>query len=176
MGWQVVGQLSQEKKLVAIVAPHTSNWDFCIFVLLKIALRLKVVFIGKHTIFVGPFGWALRKMGGLPVNRGGGHNIVDEIADEFKRRDKMIFALSPEGTRSYLPHWKSGFYHIARKANVPIQTVFLDTKTKTIGWGPVYHLTDDKHADLERIKEFYRDKHGFKPEKFSKITFRSKNK
>jgi len=171
-GWQLVGELPKEKKFVVIVAPHTSNWDFFIFVLVKFAFKLKVVFIGKHTIFIGPIGWVLRKMGGLPVNRSSAHNVVDRIVQEFEQRSEMMFALSPEGTRSYLPLWKSGFYYIARKANVPVQTAFLDTKTKTIGWGPLFHLTDDKHADLERIKQFYQHKQGFKPEKFSKIVFR----
>jgi 1-acyl-sn-glycerol-3-phosphate acyltransferase len=172
-GWTLVGEMPEQKKFVAIVAPHTSNWDFFICVLVKFALKLKLVFIGKHTIFIGPVGWVLRKMGGLPVNRSSAHNVVDAIAEEFEKRDEMIFALSPEGTRSYLPHWKSGFYYIARKAQVPVQTFFLDTATKTIGWGPMFHLTDDKDKDLERIEEFYRDKQGFKPEKFSKIVFKS---
>ncbi len=174
-GWTIVGERPKHKKFVAIVAPHTSNWDFFICVLVKFALKLKLVFIGKHTIFIGPIGWILRKMGGLPVDRTSAHNVVETIVAEFERREEMIFALSPEGTRSYLPHWKSGFYYIARKANVPVQTFFLDTATKTIGWGPIFHLTDDKHADLARIEEFYRGKQGFKPEKFSKIVFKSDN-
>jgi 1-acyl-sn-glycerol-3-phosphate acyltransferase len=173
LGWTLVGQMPIEKKVVAIVAPHTSNWDFFICVLVKFALKIDLVFIGKHTIFIGPVGWLLRKMGGLPVDRSSAHNVVDTIVDEFNKRDQMIFALSPEGTRSYLPHWKSGFYYIARKANVPVQIFFLDAKSKTLGWGPLIHLTDDKDADLARIKEFYRDKQGFKPEKFSEIVFRS---
>lgn len=171
-GWKIVGRLPNEKKYVIIVAPHTSNWDFFIFVLIKMVFKLKVVFIGKHTIFIGPIGWVLRRMGGLPVNRSGAHNVVDTIVDEFRKRDEMIFALSPEGTRSYLPYWKSGFYHIARKANVPVQTAFLNTTNKTIGWGPMFHLTDDKDADLEILKEFYIDKRGFKPENLSKIIFK----
>jgi len=172
-GWRLVGQLPSDKKYVIIIGPHTSNWDFFIFVLVKTVYRLKVVFIGKHTIFIGPVAWVLKKMGGLPVDRKSAHNVVNTIVDEFNKRDKMIFALSPEGTRSYLDHWKSGFYHIARKAKVPVQTAFLDTTSKTIGWGPVFEMTDDKDADLKIIGEFYADKIGFKPEKFSKIIFRS---
>lgn len=170
-GWQLVGELPKLEKYVIIVAPHTSNWDFFIFVMVKFAFQIKVVFIGKHTIFVGPFDWILRRLGGLPVNRSGTNNVVDQIVNEFNHRDKMIFALSPEGTRSYRTHWKSGFYHIARKANVPVLTAFLDTKTRKLGWGPVFELSDDKNQDLKKFAEFYSDKIGIRPEKASKIIF-----
>ncbi|MBV1909267.1 MAG: lysophospholipid acyltransferase family protein [Kangiellaceae bacterium] len=172
-GWSIIGQPPTNEKYVIIIAPHTSNWDFFIFILMKFTFQLKVVFIGKHTIFIGPVGWLLRKMGGLPVDRSRAHNVVDTIVDEFNKRENMIFALSPEGTRSYLPNWKSGFYHIARKANIPVQSAFLNMTNKTIGWGPLFELSDDKYSDLERMKQFYQDKKGFKPEKFSKIVFLS---
>lgn len=175
-GWKLVGQLPPIKKFVVIIAPHTSNWDFFIFVAVKFAFRIKVVFIGKHSIFIGPVGWILRKMGGIPVVRSSAHNVVDTIVAEFNNRDEMIFALSPEGTRSYLDHWKTGFYHIARKAKVPVQTAFLDRPSKVIGWGPLFELTDNKERDLERIAQFYRTKRGFKPASFSKITFSSQAK
>ena len=175
-GWKLVGELPPHKKYVAIVAPHTSNWDFFIFLLVKWVYKLQVVFIGKHTIFIGPIGWALKKIGGVPVDRGGAHNMVDTIVNEFNKRDEMVFGLSPEGTRSYLDHWKSGFYHIARKAKVPIQMVFLDKATKTIGWGPLYFPSDDKEKDLIKIQKFYSDKVGFRPDKFSKIIFKSSKK
>ncbi len=171
-GWHLVGELPEQKKYVVIIGPHTSNWDFFIFLLVKFAYRLKVVFIGKHTIFIGPVGWVLRKIGGIPVERSSAHNVVDRIVEEFSVRDEMVFALSPEGTRSYLDHWKSGFYHIARKAKIPVQTAFLDVSSKQIGWGPLFHLTEDRHSDLEKIAEFYSDKQGFKPENFSKIIFK----
>lgn len=164
-------ELPNSKKFVIIVAPHTSNWDFFIFILVKMACRLNVVFIGKHTIFVGPAGWVLRKLGGVPVRRQSAHQVVNTIVDEFERRDEMIFVLSPEGTRRYLDHWKSGFYHIARQANVPILAAFLDAKSKNVGWGPVYEITKDKDAMLKSIASFYSDKIGINPEQFSKVTF-----
>ena len=171
-GWTIVGQPPETKKYVAIVAPHTSNWDFFIFICMKFALRLKVNFIGKHTIFVGPIGWALRRLGGIPVNRTANNNVVDQIVDSFKQRDNMIFALSPEGTRSYKDHWKSGFYHIALKADVPVQFCYLDKSTKSVGFGPMIQLTGDKNKDLETIKAFFQDKKGIKPDLFSDIRFR----
>ncbi len=171
-GWQLVGKIPDQKKYVIIVAPHTSNWDFFIFLLVKIAYRIDACFIGKDSLFIGPAAWFLKGIGGIPVERSSAHNVVDKIVSEFETRDKMIFALSPEGTRSYLDHWKSGFYHIARKAKVPVQTAFLDKRSKQIGWGPLFDMTDDKFADLEKIAYFYADKQGIKPHKFSKIEFR----
>ena len=171
LGWKIVGNLPDKKKFVVIIAPHTSNWDFFMFILVKFACKIKVCFIGKHTIFIGPIGWLLKRLGGIPVERSNSHNIVDTIANEFSKRDTMIFALSPEGTRSYLDHWKSGFYHIARKANIPVVIAFLDTSTKTIGWGPSLIMTDDKHKDLDEIRLFYSDKIGFKPHKYSQVRF-----
>jgi len=175
-GWRFIGEPPEQKKYVVIIGPHTSNWDFVIFLLVKMTYQLKVVFIGKHTIFIWPFSLFLKKIGGIPVERSSKHNVVDAIAEEFSKRDEMVFALSPEGTRSYLDHWKSGFYFIARKARVPVQCAFLDAPTKTLGWGPIFNLSDDKDADLKRIESFYADKRGFKPEKFSKIVFKDSGK
>jgi len=171
LGWEIVGKLPEQKKFIIIIAPHTSNWDFFMFILVKFACEIKVCFIGKHTIFIGPIGWILKRLGGIPVERSSSHNIVDTIVSEFLKRESMIFALSPEGTRSYLDHWKSGFYHIARKANIPVVTAYLDTSTKTIGWGPSFIMTDDKHKNLDEIRLFYSDKIGFKPHKYSQARF-----
>ncbi|MGB0496401.1 MAG: lysophospholipid acyltransferase family protein [Kangiellaceae bacterium] len=170
-GWKLIGELPSINKFVVIIAPHTSNWDFFVFILVKFACKVKVSFIGKHTIFIGPIGWVLRKLGGIPVKRSSSNNVVTAIVHEFSQREQMIFALSPEGTRSYLDHWKSGFYHIAKEANVPVVTAFLDVKTKNIGWGPIFYLTDDKHEDLKLIGSFYQDKIGFKHDKYSKVRF-----
>lgn len=175
-GWRLVGERPSRKKYVIIIGPHTSNWDFFIFILVKMVYRIKIVFIGKHTIFIFPFGWILRKLGGLPVNRSTAHDVVQTIVDEFERREEMIFGLSPEGTRSYLDHWKSGFYHIAMKANVPVQIAFLNVTDKTLGWGPLFHLTGNVDTDIKKIADFYQDKKGFKPENFSKIVFKATNK
>jgi len=171
-GWQIVGELPKEKKYVVIFAPHTSNWDFVIFLLVKIVFKLKLVFIGKHTLFIGPLGWLLRKLGGLPIERSSRHDMVDFIVSEFKQSDEMIFGLSPEGTRKYLDHWKSGFYHIAYKANIPVLCAFLDHSKKQSGFGPLFYLSKDKYFDLEKISKFYSDKIGMKPENFSKSVFK----
>ncbi|TQV87339.1 lysophospholipid acyltransferase family protein [Aliikangiella coralliicola] len=171
-GWTLIGQPPALNQYVAIVAPHTSNWDFFLFLLMKFSFRLKVSFIGKHTIFVWPIGWALRRLGGIPVNRSAKHNVVDTIVEAFNQNEKMIFAISPEGTRSYKDHWKSGFYHIALSAGVPVQTCFLDTTKKQIGFGPLVTLTGDKSKDLDEFQEIYHNKKGIKPELFSQIQFK----
>lgn len=173
-GWKIVGEPPQINKYVAIVAPHTSNWDFFIFILMKFALRLSVNFIGKHTIFVGPVGTLLKRWGGIPLDRSTNQNVVQSIVDEFAKRDKMIFALSPEGTRSYRDHWKSGFYHIAYNAAVPLQLCFLDKPSKSVGFGPLLTLSGDLQNDLALIREFYLTKQGIRPELFSRIAFKDK--
>ena len=171
-GWQTVGQLPKLKKYVVIVAPHTSNWDFFIFLTLKFSLRLKINFIGKHTIFVWPIDWILRRLGGRPVDRNKTNNMVDAIVELFNESDQFIFALSPEGTRSYKDHWKSGFYHIAVNAGVPIQLCFLDKATKTIGFGPLLNPSGNLERDSKIIESFYQDKKGINPELFSSIKFK----
>lgn len=173
-GWQLIGKPPELRKYVVIIAPHTSNWDFFIFLLVKFSFQLRVNFIGKHTIFIGPIGWLLRKIGGIPVNRSKNKNVVDAIVDSFRENDDMIFALSPEGTRSYKDHWKTGFYHIALNADVPIQTCFLDADTRTIGFGPLINLSGDITNDLKIISEIYADKKGIREELFSKIRFKNK--
>ncbi len=174
-GWNLEGEPPNIDKYVVIIAPHTSNWDFFIFLLVKFSYSLKVSFIGKHTIFIGPIGWLLRKIGGIPVNRTKNKNVVGTIVEAFDKSEKMVFALSPEGTRSYKDHWKTGFYHIALNANVPIQTCFLDAETRTLGFGPLVNLSGDIEKDFELFKQVYAGKKGIKQELFSKITFNKKN-
>jgi 1-acyl-sn-glycerol-3-phosphate acyltransferase len=141
--------------------------------MVKIAHRVDGVFIGKHTLFVGPIGWFLRKIGGIPVNRDSPRGVIGTVVDEFSKREKMIFALAPEGTRSYKDHWKSGFYRVAIRAGVPIQLCFLDKTTHTVGFGPLVYPTGDREKDLQVIREFYKDKKGIKPELFSEIRFKN---
>ncbi len=139
---------------------------------MKFSFKLRVNFFGKHTIFVGPIGWLLRKMGGIPVNRSAAHNIVEQIVNTFEQNDSLIFALSPEGTRGYRDHWKSGFYHIALNAKVPVQICFLDMKKREVGFGPLIELSGNEQEDLQQLIAFFQDKQGVRPECFSRIAFR----
>src|SRR5262249_19919917 len=112
-GWRIRGRVPVEPKFVAIVAPHTSNWDFVVCVATMFALGLHIQWFGKHTLFRGPFGWLLRALGGLPVRRDTAKGVVSEIADTIRAKRRFILALAPEGTRRRVSEWRTGFYHIA---------------------------------------------------------------
>lgn len=174
LGWKLVGQLPEDKKYVVIFAPHTSNWDFVLMLMVRFCFKMKVAFLGKHTLFKPPFGWFFRMFGGIPVERSSAHNVVDEVAAIIKQREQIQFALAPEGTRSYKPYWKSGFYHIALKAQVPILMTFLNSNTKEIGIGDLFYPSGNQEQDLDVIRAFYKDKAGIKPELASDIRFEQK--
>ncbi|NVJ60298.1 MAG: lysophospholipid acyltransferase family protein [Gammaproteobacteria bacterium] len=173
LGWRLVGQPPSVDKCVLIFAPHTSNWDVIILLLLKWGTKLKPTFIGKHTLFWPPLSWFFRAIGGEPVDRTKTTNVVDQIVQKFNSRETLHFALSPEGTRSKRDHWKTGFYWVAHKAKVPIQLVFLDTATKTIGFGPLMEASGNIEKDFEFLHDFYHDKKGFRPELLSDIRLKS---
>ena len=156
IGWRLSGELPDIPRLVAIAAPHSTNWDLILGVLFKVGLRLDVRFIGKREAFVWPLGPILRAFGGIPIDRSAAHGVVGEIRREFQSRERFWFALAPEGTRKRVTKWKSGFWHIARDAGVPILPVYFHYPEKTIGLGPLFHPTGDAAADMARIREFYR--------------------
>ena len=151
-------------KAVGIFAPHTSNWDFVVMLSAKIAWNIQVRYLGKHTLFKPPFGWFFRSFGGIPVERSEAHNMVDQVTAIMKAEERCLLALAPEGTRSYTDYWKTGFYHIAHRVNVPIVMFYLDTKTRTIGFTEPFHTTGDIEEDFKHFAEFYADKTGFIPE------------
>lgn len=164
-GWKVVGEVPNIPKFVAIAAPHTSNWDFPIFMSVVGVLRLRVRFLGKHTLFKGPIGWLFYWLGGIPVEREGNDvaDVVKRAAEAFASRDELILGLAPEGTRSKVSKWKSGFYRIAVAADVPIVLAFVDSKKREVGIGPVFMPTGDMAADMAKIQAFYAEKAGLKP-------------
>jgi 1-acyl-sn-glycerol-3-phosphate acyltransferase len=153
------------KKYVIIVGPHTSNWDFIIGLAYRSLLGLTASkFLGKKELFKPPFGSLFRKLGGIPVNRESKNNMVEDVARLFQENEEFILALSPEGTRSKVEKLKTGFYFIARQANVPIVMVGLDWKNKTAIIGAPF-VPQDKDADFETIHTFYRTIEGRHPEK-----------
>lgn len=174
-GWKLVGEMPEAKKAVFIFAPHTSNWDFVIMMLARFGFRMKPAYLGKHTLFKQPFGWFFRVLGGIPVERSNSHNVVNQVVKIINEREEISLALAPEGTRSKTEKWKSGFYHIALKAKVPLVLAFLDTKTKTLGLGDIIELTGDQDEDMQVIRNFYQDKVGFKPELASDIRLEVKD-
>ena len=152
------------QKYVLIVAPHTSNWDFPLGILAAKALELEPRWMGKHTIFKWPVAWFFRALGGIPIDRNHAVNTIEQMASLFKQSERLVLALAPEGTRSRQNHWKTGFYHIARGAKVPIAMAFLDYPRKQIGMGGTFEPGADIEEVFVRIEAFYADRRGKHPE------------
>lgn len=171
-GWRLVGKPPDVDRCVVIFAPHTSNWDFPLLLLVKLAFGRKVHYFGKHTLFRPPFGWIFRLTGGIPVVRHKRRNVVQRAVEVFSERKELWLALSPEGTRDKTDHWKSGFYRIARAAKVPVLLAFIDARKKECGLGELVEITGDVERDLERLRAFYATKRGLHPELESTIRFK----
>ena len=174
-GWRAEGSLADHPKCVIVVAPHTSNWDFPVLVLIAIALRLKVTWMGKHTLFRPPFGWIMLRLGGLPINRSARHNMVDQAVESFRMHDRLLLAIPPEGTRKRAPYWRSGFYYIALGAQVPIALGFADYRRKVGGIGGVIMPSGDVDADMALIREFYSGIVGKRPDQFGEIRLKAQD-
>ena len=172
LGWRLVGEAPRIDRCVVIFAPHTSNWDFPILLLVRFAFGGPVHYLGKHTLFRAPFGWFFRLTGGIPVVRHERRHVVREAVRLFRERDELWLAVSPEGTRQKSDHWKSGFYRIARAAGVPVLMAFLDAGKKECGVGELVELTGDAERDLARLRAFYETKRGIRPELESTIRFK----
>ncbi len=166
--WRVVGSIpSDQRKYVLIVAPHTSNWDFVLFVLAVSVLRLKPSVLIKSTLFVGPLGWFLRYCGGIPVNRSQASSLVSYIASIYQENEDFVLIVTPEGTRSPNANWKRGFHHVATAAQVPIVIVYVDSVIKTIGVEGMMEPSDDVDGDLIKLKKFFDTKSGLKPKNYA---------
>jgi 1-acyl-sn-glycerol-3-phosphate acyltransferase len=155
-GWTMAGDFPDEPKLVILAAPHSSAWDAVWGLAAKLAMGIRIVFIGKQELFRGPLGWFLRSVGAIPVDRAKAHGVVDQVVDRFAEKHTMWFVLAPEGTRKRVEHWKSGFWHIARDAGVPVVCAYFHYPTKTIGIGAVMHMTTNLKADMAQVREYYR--------------------
>jgi len=166
--WRVIGSLPEgQRKYVLIVAPHTSNWDFILFVFAVSVLRLQPSVLIKSTLFVGPLGWFLRYCGAIPVNRTQANSLVDYIAGIYAEREEFVLIITPEGTRSANPNWKRGFHHVARQAEVPVLVVYVDSAIRTIGIEGLMEPSDDVDADINKLKQFYDSKSGLKPKNYA---------
>lgn len=170
-GWTLVGELPTYKKMVAIAAPHTSNWDGFWLLVYKIALSIDLHFLAKHTLFWWPLGPVLRSMGAIPIDRATSASTVQQVVKVFAERDRFWFALAPEGTRKWQPHWKTGFYRIAKAANVPIVLAFIDYRKKRMGIGITLPENRSLDEDLQTIREFYAPFSGRVPERQGPIEF-----
>ena len=154
-GWSFVGQFPDVPRAVLIAAPHSSWWDGVWGLLLKVGVGADVRFMGKQELFHGPLGGVLRRVGGMPIDRGAAKGVVEQMVDQFAHRDAFWLGIAPEGTRKAVKRWRTGFWHIARDAGVPIVTAYFHYPDKTIGVGPLFHTTNNMEADLIRLREFY---------------------
>ena len=153
--WQTRGGELPHQKFVLIGAPHTSNWDFPLMLMVVLKLRLRVYWMGKHTLFPFPFAGFMKWLGGIPINRSASHNVVRETVRQFKENKDLVVLVPPEGTRSKVARWKTGFYHIANMAEVPILMGYVNAEKKEAGFADFFYPTGDVEGDLEKIREFY---------------------
>ncbi len=164
IGWKAIGRPVENARFVLIGAPHTSNWDFPLMLLVVLKLRLKVYWMGKHSLFPFPVGWFMKWLGGIPVDRSRAHNLVDQTVRQYQENPEMIVLVPPEGTRSKVKEWKTGFYRIAVNAQVPVLMGYVDAATKEAGLADFFHPTGDIDVDMPAIRAFYADKVGINPE------------
>lgn len=164
-GWRVEGRMPDVRRLVLIVGPHTSSWDFVIGIAAKIALGLRIRFLGKHTLFRPPLGWLMRWFGGIPVRRETSTETVQQVIEQFAIEEQLFLALSPEGTRRKVERWRSGFWHIAHGAGVPILPVGIDYSTRSIRVGEPIAAGDDLDTTIVQLKAWYRGIEGRFPER-----------
>jgi len=157
-GWKAEGDLHVlPKKFVAILAPHTSNWDLIFIMGILFALGLKFNWFGKKEAFCWPLGGLFKQLGGIPIERSTNKNMVQQTAALIRSRERVIIGIAPEGTRSNSKYWKTGFYRIAHQAEVPIAFGFLDYKRKAGGIGPLMEPTGNIEEDLKVIRGYYKD-------------------
>lgn len=168
-GWRVDLEWPPSPRAVIIVYPHTSNWDFVVGMLARYAVGLPLSWMGKDEIFRWPLGSFLRRLGGIPVNRRESTGLVAQMQAEFARRPFLWLALAPEGTRARTDHLRSGFYHLALAAGVPLGLGYLDYRRRIVGVGAWISLSGDRERDLERLRVFYADKAARKPAQASEI-------
>jgi 1-acyl-sn-glycerol-3-phosphate acyltransferase len=156
-GWKIQGALPAEaQKSVFIAAPHTSNWDLPYTLMVAFVLRLNIYWMGKASIFRFPFGWLMKWLGGIPVDRSKANNLVAASAQAIAQaRGALQLIVPPEGTRAKTRYWKTGFYHIASAAQVPIVMAYMDYSRRISGLGPVFYPSGDLEADMLAIKAFY---------------------
>jgi len=161
-GWRVVGSVPERQRYVLIAAPHTSNWDFPLMLMAVLKLGMDLHWLGKDSLFARPFGGLMRWLGGIAIDRSKSNERVAQLAALYSRSEELVLLIPPEGTRSKVERWKSGFYYIALGAGVPIQLGFIDAGRRELGFGPLFQPTGDFAADLERIQAFYSDKRGIR--------------
>ncbi len=166
IGWRLAGELPNLPKFVLIVAPHTSNMDFFVGMAPLFALGLRLSFMAKKPLFWEPFGTYLRWLGGVPIDRHASGGSVQEAVKQFNLREKFILVITPEGTRTKVERWKTGFYIIAQKAGVPIVPLTFDYGHHEFHFGPLLMPTGDMKKDIEILQSFYDRSQARNPDSF----------
>jgi 1-acyl-sn-glycerol-3-phosphate acyltransferase len=159
-GWKLAGTLPDLPKLVLIAAPHSSWWDGIWGLLFRSALGADIAFMAKRELFSGPLGWLLRKAGGIPIERSNASGVVDEMSRRFAESEKLWLGIAPEGTRKRVAKWRTGFWHIARAAGVPILPIAFDYSTRSIVIGGLFQPGANLEADIAALRAFYAPFHG----------------
>ena len=162
-GWRFLGELPDRDKLIVIGAPHTSNWDFVLYLAALHAYRLKPRFIGKHTLFRWPFGYFFRALGGMPVDRTKPGGVVGQVVSAFEAADRMTLVMAPEGTRGSASHWKSGFLQMSEASGVPVVLAGVDGANRHVEIGPMLTPDGDTASFMNRVRAFFEDKSGLIP-------------
>lgn len=155
IGWKTEGEVPMPPRYVIIAAPHTSNWDAILMVIAAHIFYMKISWFVKDAAFFFPLGILVRYFGGIPIDRSKRNNVVEQAVANFAKGGNLILAVPPEATRSHAPYWKTGFYHIARGAGVPIVLSYLDYGRKVAGMGPAFMPTGDIEADFKVFEAFY---------------------
>lgn len=164
IGWQLLGSFPDIPKFVAIGAPHQRNADGFFAVMAGLLTRVRLYWLGKHTLFKPPFGWFVRFVGGIPIDRTKPNaNGVQQAVDIIHERDQIVLTVAPEGTRKNVPYWKSGFYYIALEAGVPIVPVYINYDRRVVIIGDPVYVTGDVDADMKHIQDFYGRESGRDP-------------
>lgn len=175
-GWRAEGSRPDACHYVLIAAPHTTNWDFPYLLAFAEHFGIRIAWLGKASLFRAPFGGLMRRLGGIPIERDRSERRVEAIARLFAGRDELGLVVPVEATRSRSEHWRSGFYHIARTAGVPVVMSYLDYARRCGGIGPSFLPTGDVTRDMELVRAFYADKQGRYPEKFGPVRLREEER
>ena len=172
-GWKLDGGTPEPRKYVMIAAPHTSNWDLPYMLAVAILADVNLQFMIKHSVFIGPIGWWLKRMGGIPIVRHEKRSMVQQMVDRFNESEELALSVPPEGTRKRMPFWKSGFYRIALEAKIPLMLGYLDYGKRRGSFGRPMHLSGDITKDMDEIRAYYADKKGHNHELFGLIVLES---
>jgi 1-acyl-sn-glycerol-3-phosphate acyltransferase len=166
LGWRFEGEVPNVSRVILVVAPHTSNWDFLVGISTMLALGLDARWIGKDTLFRPPLGPLLRWLGGTPIDRDAPEGVVENAVRQLGAADRLCLTLSPEGTRRRVERWKTGFHRMARRADVPVWPVALDYSRKAVVLLPLYTVSDDVEGDVRALRSLFTPAMARHPDQF----------